>query len=57
MKVIKIKIFFIITILNIINILLRQIYKCEDCKHSEYCKMEKGKICKVFVPNYINLED
>lgn len=54
---IKIKIFFIITILNIINILLRQIYKCEDCKHSEYCKMEKGKICKVFVPNYINLED
>lgn len=53
----KIKIFLLNLLLNIITILLRAIYKCEDCKHSEYCRIEDGKICRAFMPNYINLKD
>ena len=53
----KIKFFCLNLLLDIIDFFLSQIYKCKDCKHSEYCQMEKGRICKAFVPDYINLKD
>lgn len=53
----RIKFFCLNLMMDIINFLLSQIYKCKDCKHSEYCKMKDGKICKAFVPDYINLKD
>lgn len=53
----KIKFFCLNVMMDIINFFLSQLYSCKDCKHSEYCGMKDGKICKVFVPDYINLKD
>lgn len=54
---VRIKFFCLNLMMDIINFFLSQIYSCKDCKHSEYCEMKDGKICKVFVPDYINLKD